>query len=403
MNNSFYQALVLLAALLCTEIIWAGNAMTEPVTSVSEADGLVRSLDHLFKRENIYRMVVHPEQPDVLQITRTDSGANSGSLTNVVWCGSRLLRFHYGHYDYDDGEKVPPDHGWYLADIQSRKVWRLRKLPGGGELVNCSPDGQWLIYKRIFHGRKVILGRYNVASGMKEDFVRFKDPFSTSLGEWSPDGTKILFYGKSDLVSIKTSAPVWNIFWVKRDLSLNGLEVIWLSDSSGVLLRYQSDPKNNSSKRILGIDHTGDPAQPIEMLKNAPSDFNRLKTDIAGHIYGMERMEIGAGRALTQLQRCVSENKFLKCERAIPGDPNVSLEYAISLDGKVIYYSGDDEVAGISKHCLWQYERSVGKKTCIVIRSQMYGISPDGRYIALDMATDPSGFGVLNIQFGNKK
>lgn len=403
MKSNFQRALIGLAALLCCEITWAGNTAATPVTTVGETDNLVASLDRLFKKTDLYRVIVYPKRPDVLEITRADTDINKGSLTGAAWCGSRLLRFHYGHYDYDPGEKVPPDHGWYLADIQSRKVWRLRKIPRGGEIINCSPDGQWLIYKRSSQGNKVVLGRYNIIVGTKDDFVRYKDPFHNAMGEWSPDGTKILFYQKVNLVSLKTSEPAWKIFWLNRVLSSNGFEAKWLGDSSGVLLRYQSDPKNNRSERVLAIDRSGDRTKPLEILKNVPPQFAILKTDIVGHIYGIEYTKTGSSKVLTQLRRCKLENKILKCEPAIPGDPDISSAYELSSDGNVIYYVGDDEDAGVSKRCLWQYERSVGEKTCMVIQGFIHGLSSDGQYIAFSGTDLDGGFGVLYLKPSNNK
>jgi hypothetical protein len=387
MKRIFLHFLTVLVVMLFSGMAWASDSGLPSTVTVNETDSFVTFLDRLFKRTNVHRVVVHPEQPDVLQITRTDTDINKGSITSAEWCGSRLLRFHYGHYDYDDGEKVPPDHGWYLADIQSRKVWRLRKLPGGGEIVNCSPDGQWLIYKRIFHGRKVILGRYNVASGMKEDFVRFKDPFSTSLGEWSPDGTKILFYGKSDLVSIKTSTPVWNIFWLKREISLNGFEARWLGDSSSVLLRYQVDLKNNRSESVIAVDRFGDPAKPLEILKNVPLKFEILKFDSANRLYGIESTQTGPSNVLTQLRRCTLEDSILKCESIIPSDPQVSTGYQISPDGSSVYYTpfGDsNHEEEKNRSCLWRIDLASKEKTCISTGGEVpFGVSPDGRNLII--------------------
>jgi hypothetical protein len=400
MKSIFLQFFIGLAALLCCEITWAGN--TAAATSANETDGLVTSLDYLFKRTDVHRAVVYPEQPDLLQITRADFDVNKGSILSAEWCGSRLLRFYYGHYDYDEGEKVPPDHGQYLADVQSHKIWRLRKFSGGGEIVNCSPDGQWLIYKRSSHGAEVILGRYNITSGTKEDFVRFKDPFSTSLGEWSPDGTKILFYGKVDLVGVKTSKPVWNIFWIKRELSLNGLEAKWLGDSSGVLLHYQSDPKNNRSKFVLAIDRSGDPAKPLEVLDNVPPEFRLAMIDSANHIYGVVDIREPV-RTGTYLRRCVSVKKNLECESIIPGDPQVSLKPLISPDGKSIYYSpygSSDRADKKDRGGLWRYDLARNEKTCVLPDSETpLGISPDGHNLAI--STLGESLAVVHIGTGD--
>jgi hypothetical protein len=399
-KNIFCKALAIFVILVCSEIGSAEDSVPTTVATINKTDSLVTSLDRLFKRTDLHRVVVYPEQPDVLQITRTDTDINKGSITGAAWCGFRLLRFHYGHYDYDPGEKVPPDHGWYLADIQSRKVWRLRKLPRGGEIINCSPDGQWLIYKRSPQGKEVVLGRYNIVLGTKEDFVRFKDPFYSPLGEWSPDGTKILFYGKVDLVNVKTSEPVWNIFWLKRELSLNGFEAKWLGDSSGVLLSYQSDPKNNRSERVLAIDRSGDRTKPLEILKNVPSKFGILKTDSAGRVYVVEHTQIGPSRMLTQLRRCALEDKILKCEPAISGDPDVSTAYDLSSDGKVIYYMGDDDDKGVKRRCLWHYDLASKEKNCISTGGEVpLGVSPDGRNLAISKL----GESLAVVQIGRSK
>lgn len=400
MKRTFWQALAVLAALLCSEITWAGDPVPTPAAAGNKADNLITSFDRLFKRTDLYHVETLPENSNVIRITPRITG--HGFVTGTSWCGSRLLRFYYGFHDYDPGEKIPSEHGSYLADIQSRKVWRLNKMPGGGEVINCSPDGEWLLYS-IREGKDAIVWRYQLHTGKKERFVRFRggaiDHEKRWLkGEWSPDGNRILYFGKS-MEAFKISDPVWQIFWFKRKFIPGNYA--WLADSSGMVLRYRSDPHSPS---LVVIDHSGDPAKPLEVLENAPSKFGALKMDNTGHLYGIEDTQLGPSRALTQLRRCTLQKmKILKCEPAIPGDPNISGAYDLSPDGKVVYYTGDEDDKGVSRRCLWRYEQSIDEKTCMVVQGFMDGLSPDGQYIAFSSGNTGGGFGVLSLKPGKER
>ena len=215
-------------------------------TSATDVGDRPAQLDKIFPRAAQFKLEQHPKHSAVLRIALLSSG--DGSVTSAEWCGPRILRFYFGYSDYIGDMKIPKEHGAYLMDIESRTVWRLRPLPGGGELVNCSIDGEWLIYARTV-GKDMIVGRYHSSTAKREDFAHFKDirnsPNDSRLlteGVWSPDGKKIAYGWKKDR-SYKNERTGMGGIQVETRFSPGQLaDFRWLGDSTRVILRYFSKP-----------------------------------------------------------------------------------------------------------------------------------------------------------------
>jgi len=371
----------------------AAEARAPAQTKPTYSDELVAALDRLFSRTDLHRMKPDRANPNVLRVS---TASNTGTVTGVQWCGPRLLRFHYGHFDYDPDEKIPPDHGWYLSDIQSRISWRLKALPLGGNLVSCSPDGQWLLYSSASKD-SIVISRYNLYTGKREPFARFNGgtfgPERSWLeGKWSPDGNRIIYFGRS-IEALKIDDPVWKIFWFKREKREQvPTDFGWLADSSSLAIRFRHDPLDFSSPFEIAIVRSGDPSERLQVLTGAPASLGRLQIDSVNNIYGVE----GVLRE-TRLRRCRLNDTTLKCEVAIPGDPDVSTAYDISIDGKTVYYKAEDSINGSRKNCLWRYRRDSNEKSCVALQQWTKGLSPDGLHIAVSGAPGDS-FSVYLVQ-----
>jgi hypothetical protein len=370
MKGSFSRTLLAtLFILLCNTSSLAGKIGSTSAASESKND-VIATLDRLFQRSSMHRVEMHPQDSNLFRVAR--GGSDQGSVTSASWCGSHLLMFGYGFFD--PVKQEPPSHGGFLVDLDSRKIWRLGKLATGERIGGCTVDGEWFIYHKKFNkGQDLVFGRYNLRTGKKEDMLHFKGSEYLPSLMWSPDGSKILYTQERTIVVLMTSEPIWKLFWGKRwKFPHNGFEVTWLGDSSGVLVRYASNPNDNMSERRLAVDRTGDPLTPLEVLLT-PSDLSRLKVDSSNRVYGIKN--------ISQLQRCIFGDKALQCEPAIADDPAIDV-YDITSDGSVIFYA--DSNMSRPGACLWRYEIVNKQKTCLWKHRQgtILLVSPDGYHLA---------------------
>jgi hypothetical protein len=396
-----------------TFLLWVGAcsaqdaSITSPGVDKGSADDLVAALNRLFKRAEAFRVEAHPKYAAVLRIVLPGDG--DGHVTSAEWCGPRMLRFYFGHSDYIGDEKIPKGHGTYLMDIGSRTVWSLRLLPGGGEVVNCSVDGDWFVYARR-DGKDTIVGRYHLRSGKREDYVRLRDsagqgPDGSRLriaGVWSPYGRKIAHvWEKIDV--IKTSEPVWEVFRVRRKFGQLA-DLLWLDDSSAVVLKYFTahSVRNPPFVSEVAIDHSGDPDKPLQVLGppvglgGSPTRFGVLKPGRSSSLYGVVYYGRTQKDSFKHLRRCVIGVNALHCQPAIDGDPKVSTAYDVSPDGKVIYY----QELSPSKPCVVRYDTTSRKKDCLwqeIVHELK--LAPDGNWIAIGGlgANNELGFGVMRV------
>lgn len=366
--------------------VWRG-AYAEDAVRTANTSGLRIP----FSETTVHPVGVHPQNPNLLRIARISDDV--GTVTSADWCGSRLLMFGYGFFDPVEPE--PPSHGGFLVDVASRKTWRLGELAPGERVMDCTRDGQWFIYfKRVNQGKDVVLGRYHIETGRKEDFLRFNNSPYLQLGLWSPDGKKIYFGRKENGVVLKTADPVWQIIWGKPQFSRS--EVAWLGDATGLLVKYQSDPNDNKSDWVFAIYRFDDAGGRLETL-DAPIDLRVLAVDGANRVYGI--------RGQVHLSRCTLRGKALQCEPAIADDPEVATIYDFLPDGSAIFYT--DRHPARPGTCLWRYEEATRQSTCLWghgVGTQLH-VSPDGRSVAFstnglyppDKRGATHGFAVLRV------
>lgn len=348
-----------------------------------------------FPETTVHRVEEHPQNKNILLIARDRVAQDEGSVSGAgKWCGPRLLMFAYG---YTGGYgKVFPFHGGFLFDVVSRKMWKLGKLHGG-EGIGCSPDGEWLTYfKKVNQGKDLVLWRYHIKTGKKEPFLQL-DAKVGYMGMFSPDGKRILYFRKRMGEPIKTGDPQWKISWLGWEQGRQATAV-WLADSTGILVKDLSDPKDNLSKSVMWT------ARPEALDQRRPlrvdSELSQLKVDAANRIYGIHYQTFPhipgtQQKSKLSLFRCeITTSDSLKCVEAISGNPGISPGYHVSPNGEVIFYLDPRETQGA--RCIWRYDIKSQKKQSLWCGSTEFtALSGDGGYLSFDggglFKADPHG------------
>ena len=359
-----------------------------------------------FPETTVHRVEEHPQNKNILLIARDRVAQDEGSVSGAgKWCGPRLLMFAYG---YTGGYgKVFPFHGGFLFDVVSRKMWKLGKLHGG-EGIGCSPDGEWLTYfKKVNQGKDLVLWRYHIKTGKKEPFLQL-DAKVGYMGMFSPDGKRILYFRKRMGEPIKTGDPQWKISWLGWEQGRQATAV-WLADSTGILVKDLSDPKDNLSKSVMWT------ARPEALDQRRPlrvdSELSQLKVDAANRIYGIHYQTFPhipgtPQKGKRSLMRCeITTADSFKCEEAIAGNPNITPSYQVSQDGGVIFFH--DHVEAEDQCCIWRYDVNNKQKQRLWEGRAIFSLnlSLDGKYMAFksdglfvpDVHGQTNGFALMRV------
>ncbi len=186
-------------------------------------------------------------------IARDIGGGLGFSL--IRWCGNKALLI------YGD------EFGTQWVDLKGNRVTVSTK--GTDYPVDCTPDGEWVIYRdrksarqyrdrlgRIpedmvdegpgWHGTVVDLYRYEVATGTRHKFAVVRDDSGSLV---SPDGSKVLL-GNSHERTIEMPEPEWEKLWLSNAWFYDN--TLWFADSSGIVTRIWGDGS------ALGVEFFGD-------------------------------------------------------------------------------------------------------------------------------------------------
>jgi hypothetical protein len=333
-----------------------------------------------FKEVTQHKVTRSPTDPNALIVAR--DGLGGGGPVNAKWCGPRLLWFYYGFSEPRD-EPRSAGHGGLLVDIESKKVWRYDGWRGEGDVINCTPDGEWLILRRKNpEDQGLILSRYHVPTRIRKDFLRVKGKYIWwPYGELSPDGSKILYDWSITRGETQTLDALPRVY--RTEQAYSRPETVWLTDSMSMLAIHQRDPQDNKSDFVFNLVRYGDISTPERTVLQTPPAFTQnvltgrslrfLKVDHASRIYGLS-----AGK----LYRCTINDRSLDCDAITPDMVSIS-SYDISSDGDHVIYYPDRRNSPGTADCIWYYYDVRAKQSrCLQIYGGLFAISPDGQSAA---------------------
>lgn len=385
----FLPALALGAGLLIALTGSTGHAADEQ----SVARSTTTELRIPFPETTVHRVEVHPQNKNLLLVARDRGQQGEGVVTGAHWCGPRLLMFAYG---YSGGYgKVLPFHGGFLFDVVSRKMWRIGKFDGSDGTLNCTPDGEWLLYsKKENQGKNLVLWRYHIRTGKKEPFLQLDAKItqaSSQWGAWSPDSKKMLYFRKRMGDHIKTGDPQWEAFWLgwEPPPALQGTAV-WLADSASILVN------GSEIRRVAGNQRK---------QLNTDLKLSMLQVDAANRIYGINYQTLPHipgthQKSKLSLFRCeITLSDSLKCDEAITGNLDIAPGFQVSPNGDAIFF--DDPTDAPGKRCIWRYDVRSQQRQCLWEWKAFAGflsLSPDAKLLAFmsDGLFVPDAYGQTN-------
>jgi hypothetical protein len=302
--------------------------------------------------------------------------ARDVTLEHPVWCGNNALVI--------SSERL----GLRWINFLNNKTVKIHSSAYVGA-VDCSPDGEWLIYvdtrssrwdKGSYERGVVDFWRYNLKTGKRQKFA-----VASGGGKWSPDGTKFLFYGLKPQTCIEQPEPRWNLVWSGRGLSTEqGFVADWLSDSENIIITTISDDKVYIEK------HPGnEPAQLL--LPNIDlGDIYNLKIDKHNKIYILSRAKQKMNKKTiygeARLLGCQTIGNDLQCEDILKRNKSI-ITYSISLYGRKIAFLEK------GNSCVWLLQEGKGDSQCVALWAKdnflrtypdagaILSISPDGKWM----------------------
>jgi hypothetical protein len=309
-------------------------------------------------------------------------------LYRPKWCGDDALLFRVG------------DIGIVLIDFATKKRIIVSTDPDDWP-VNCTPDGEWVVYKKqIFipnptydeydgpdenpYQSKIPVQevyRYEVATGNRQRFAA-TGGMGSSTAWVSPDGKKISL--RPWYRSVKPEGGPWlDAVWFSSK-KWNPGEYAWFQDSSG-MAAYLGGPDD------IGVEFFGDGGWTGAFELWGPGiGVSSLKVDRENRIYitrtqGAVDMETGIVPLLTGknlLLRCSVESRQLVCEEILARG-NLG-PYEILPDGDILFeliYGKCIRRAspgGTDDECVLDSDHAGGTYNDI----GLIGVSPDGKRLA---------------------
>lgn len=290
-----------------------------------------------------------------------------------IWCSNSKLVL--------DSEKSGP----ILLDILKTTS---KKLAASGYIgaTSCSPDGRWLITVDTrtnradkdqsgrdddFHSVKDF-SRIDLVGGKKERFI-----VAQGGGEWSPDGTKVMFLGSHPKLSIRQPAPQWDFFWSHDWPSGSGGVAAWMPDSQSLLLGHRGE----------FYLQRGDNLTKLKLITRPDVDkfsIIQIKMDVHGGVYVSANTNASSHR----LFKCEINFDQIECSSITGAMPNV-VTFDVSKDGRTVIYIESPS------YCLRQISPAVGETKCIAKNAEGYvSISPDAKSVVFYRRRDDLAAGV---------
>lgn len=320
--------------------------------------------------------------------TATSNGerliAKNVTYTEAVWCGNNGLVL-------DAGES-----GSFLFELSNSA---RRKVANSSYIgaTSCSPDGKWLITvdTRTNRADKDTFGhvdndhsvydysRINLSSGKKERFA-----IALGRGDWSPDGSKILFLGKAPHLSIKQPEPQWEFHWSHDWPSGTGGVAAWMPDSKTILLGHRGKFFLQRGQELIPLEVTS----PMYSTNTFPA-IGEIKVDGQGHIY-VSTTDANTRSMMHQFFQCTIDSTQMKCSKIVGVSAGV-IAFDVSRNGHQLVYVDDDHSA------LYAVDVTTLKSKRIAEKIEGYpSISPDGKNVVFYRLrggnTEGVGFDVYN-------
>jgi len=286
-------------------------------------------------------------------------------LAAPVWCGPHIVVVSGGRT------------GLRWIDLSTRKTTVINRT--GGEIA-CSPDGRWIVYVEPKSSRMVDIDphspRWDPAVGTMavRDFWRYgledgrRERFAVAAGggQWSPDGTRLLFYSVKPRTTVTNTLPLWSLVYSRQQWPPGaGFEAAWLEDSRHILIL--------SGRQFYA--ESVDPGEPIRRLQATMAAGLGLRVDRLNRVYLLSGEQRPAGRR--ELLRCRIEDETIVCEPLVSRAGSI-VAFDVTSDGDTIVFSerGSD--------CLSLWRRSTNDARCVVYGTEKSGfkISPDGSRLA---------------------
>lgn len=290
------------------------------------------------------------------------------TLTSPVWCGNSNLVL--------DGENGP-----VILDLYSGYKRKVANSPYIGA-TSCSPDGKWLLLADVRTGSPRFL-RFNLVTGKTEPIAY------GYLGQWSPDGAKVLFLASSQSNKlIKYPDPQWEFYWAHEWPVDSHGKAAWLADSQGLILGHKGAFYLQHEQNITPLKLSLRPN-----LGNSILDIYEMSVDEQGSIYTKARIidpsnKNSAKDSLRRLFKCTLDRDQIDCD-GVTGATEDVLGFDVSRDGKKLIYADANK-------CLNQVSFSVGEMRCIARDvSGVVSISPDAKRVAFSRFREKGKSGVF--------
>ena len=300
---------------------------------------------------------------------------------SLKFCGSSRLLFR------------SRNSGVGLIDLRTKDRIKL-DLTLSDALLNCTPDGRWLLYidaksertdEEIEEENKIEFfpGVYGWLESTYDmyayDTITDKKTLIASIRTrteydvLSPDGTKVLLGERHALADGKweEGMPQWEEVWFTK--RWKSYDATWFRDSTGVIT-YGEEYSN-----ILCIEFFGPDGWSGCFEQEDSTDM--LKTDGEGRLYYLEG---GPHAPRLYLNQCEVKDRELKCKRILE-DYYVNHFFNFLSNGDIIF-----QEHGLPDNCIRRATPG-GKEAPCVLTTQygdvkydgvgLDGVSPDGRWL----------------------
>ena len=352
------------------------SAQSQVIGTLSDTKGsdTVESADEvelLIKKGEI-------EEKEKILVDQFEIGENEGFSS--MWCGSNALIVKRKNEDIE----------W--ISISEKKRLKISESMSYG-LLDCTPDGRWVIYVDIKSQRlapwlqshphiecqeKGWLGyiqdvyRYELNSGKKEK-IGIKD--ACSLAVISPDGNKI-FLGRQLRENIdmpEMLEPTWERLYFKEKDWEMGDNITWFQDSSGVVT---DDSEMYDGEGKLYIEIFGDDGW-----------SKVINAGVVDNIYGLQG---GKNKTIyfiaTEKRQEDSKFSIYKCNISKKGKLTIKKilkwkkaglqRFIVLPDGDIVLVEGNKRLRCVTG-------REVKSKWVVRIENgYMMKVSPDGMWLA---------------------